>query len=265
MTKKDKVVDLRTRCGYQPDYAALARQRVLAARRALDLSAAEFASMLTPLVGWPVSADAVEGWETDSVPPAEVLVAASSAAANDRDGDPLNGGLLASTPPSFSAEALSGHWVTCFQFGSELARKQHIDIAEVSAETDRLMTISNHPPAPRSEGRAIPFRNDLEAQLANRHLIGHWKNSSDARYFGTFHLAILPGETVMAGYYTGFGSDVEVSTGPWKWVRLAADSLTNVDLANVKLRDPVDLGALVQNHSQYDAPLTLTAITEETE
>jgi hypothetical protein len=157
MTKKDKVVDLRTRCGYQPDYAALARQRVLAARRTLDLSAAEFALMLTPLVGWPVSADAVEGWETDSVPPAEVLVAASSAAGSIHDGDQRNGGLLASIPPSFSAEALSGHWVTCFQFGPEPARKQHIDIAQVSAESDRFMTISNHPPAPRSEGTCDPF------------------------------------------------------------------------------------------------------------
>lgn len=30
----------------------------------------------------------------------------------------------------------------------------------------------------------MPFRNTIEAQLANRHVIGNWKNTSDTRYFG---------------------------------------------------------------------------------
>lgn len=270
MTKTEKVVDLRTRSGYQPDFAALARQRILAARRALDLSPAAFASMLTPLVGWPVSAEAVEGWETDSIPPAEVLVAADSAAPGASPNghhvladEQAIGSILRLIPPSFSAEALSGYWVTSFQFGPGPTRKHHVDIAQISAESDRFMVISNHPPAPRSEGRASPFRNDLEAQLTNRHVVGHWKNSSDARYFGTFHLAVLSGETVMAGYYTGFGSDIEVSTGPWKWVRLGADSIAGVDLSKVRLRDPAELGTLIEDHSRYDSPLTLTDIEEE--
>jgi hypothetical protein len=271
MTKTDKVVDLRTRPGYQPDCAALARQRILAARRVLDLSAVAFAAMLTPLVGWPVSAEAVEGWETDSIPPGEVLVAADSAvsAASPDGHDQILGGersigsIVGLIPPSFSAEALCGHWVTSFQFGSGPDRKRHVDIAQISAVSDRFMTITNHPPTPRSEGRASPFRNDLEAQLANRHLVGHWKNSNDTRYFGTFHLAVLSGETVMAGYYTGFGSDIEVSTGTWKWVRLDADSIADVDLSKVGLRDPVELGALIEDHSQYDSPMTLTDIEED--
>lgn len=255
MTTTDKVVDLRTRPGFQPDCGALARRRIADARRALDLSTTAFASMLTPLVGWPVTADAVEGWETDSIPPGEVLVAADSAVP---DGQTV-GNILGLIPPSFSAEALSGYWVTCFQFGSEPTRKRHVDIAQISAESDRFMVISNHPPAPRSEGRASPFCNDLEARLTNRHVIGHWKNSNDTRYFGMFQLAVLPGETVMTGYYTGFGSDVEVSTGPWKWVRLAEDS---IDLPEVELRDPVELGELVERHSQYDPALTLADIQE---
>lgn len=267
MTRQEKVVDLRTRSGYQPDFAALARQRISTARHALDLSTSAFAAMLTPLVGWPISAEAVEGWETDSIPPGEVLVAASAASpegANQARGDgwPL-GSILDLIPPSFSAETLSGYWVTSFTFASGAAERRHVDVARISAESDRFMTISNQSPAPRSEGRANPFRNDLEAQLINRHLVGHWRNSSDARYFGTFHLAVMPGEAVMAGYYTGFGSDVEVSTGPWKWVRLDAGSIADVDLSNVCLQDPTELGALIEGHSQYDSPLTLTDIAQE--
>lgn len=173
------------------------------------------------------------------------------------------GSVLGSIPPSFSAETLGVYWVTSFQFGPETARKRHVDIAQISADTDRFMTISNYPPTPRSEGRSSPFRNILEAQLSNRHLVGHWKNSNDTRYFGTFHLAVLPGETVMAGYYTGFGSDVEVSTGPWKWVRIDEDSIADVDVSAVKLRDPEELGALIENHTQYDPALTLADIEQE--
>lgn len=262
MTKTGKVVDLISRPGYGPDFAALARQQIRAARRVAHLSAAEFAAVLTPLVGWPVSEAAVEGWETDAIPSGDVLVAASTVA-SDGSGVRLPGSLLGSVPHSLPVEALCGPWVTCFRFGPGPSRKAHVDIAQISAESDRLVRIANHPPTPRSEGRASPFRNDLEAQLANRHLVGQWRNSSDARYFGSFQLAVLPGETVMAGFYTGFGSDIEVSAGPWKWVRLDTDDVASVDLSKVRLRDPSALGALVESHSQYDAPLTLADIEEE--
>lgn len=264
------VVDLRTRSTHHPDFAALARRRLHAARSALDLSPAAFAELLTPLVGWPVSAGAVEVWETESVPPGEVLVAAGNVAASASPdgvpavaGDQSIGRIPALIPPSFSVEALAGWWVTSFQFHPGPTRKRHVDLAQISAETDRFVTITNHPPTPRSEGRASPFYNDLEAQLANRHLLGHWKNSNDTRYFGTFHLAVLPGETVMAGYYTGFASDVEVSTGPWKWVRIDEDSIADVDVSAVKLRDPVELGALIEDHTQYEPALTLADIEQE--
>jgi hypothetical protein len=259
MTKTGRVVDLRTRSGHRPDFAALARRRLLVARHTLDLSAAEFAAMLTPLVGWPVSAKAVEAWESNSVPPGDVLVAVGTVV--DGPTQPLN--VLSAVSPSFSAETLCGHWATCFRFGTGSDRKSHVDVAQIASDIGNLLAITNSQPMPRSEGRASPFRNDLDAQLTNRHLVGHWKNCNDTRYFGTFQLAVLPGETVMAGYYTGFGSDVEVSTGPWKWVRIAADSITGVDLAKVKLRDPVELGALIENHSQYDPALMLADIEQE--
>lgn len=265
MTAMSKVVDLRTRPAYQPDFAALARRRLSAARHALDLSTAEFAAVLTPLVGWPVTARAIEAWETRTVPPGDVFIALGTVTptGSDQIGDEqFIGGVLGRIPQSFAPEELCGHWVTCFRFGPGPARKSHVDVAQISMGPDRLMRITNHPPTPRSEGRELPFCNDIEAQLANRHVVGHWKNSSDSRYFGTFHLAVLPGETVMSGIYTGFGSDIEVSTGPWKWVRLDSESLAGADLSAVRLRDPTDLGERIETHSQYAAPLTLADITE---
>ena len=53
------VVDLRTRSTYRPDYAALARNRLAVARRSLGLDHSAFAALLTPLLGWPVTAEAV--------------------------------------------------------------------------------------------------------------------------------------------------------------------------------------------------------------
>jgi hypothetical protein len=85
------------------------------------------------------------------------------------------------------------------------------------------------------------------------------------RYFGAVQLAALPGENVLAGHYTGYASDIEVSHGRWTWVRLDPASLAGVDLGRVTLRDPQDLAELLDNYSQYDRPLSLTAIVEEPE
>jgi hypothetical protein len=92
--------------------------------------------------------------------------------------------------------------------------------------------------------------------------VGHWKNISDTRYFGSFQLAVLPGETVMDGYYTGFSSDIQVDAMRWKWVRIDPASLSNVDLQKVTINDPEMIHALLEN-SANDVPLDLTAIVEE--
>ena len=106
----------------------------------------------------------------------------------------------------------------------------------------------NHPPEPRSEGRGTPFRNEIDAALAGRHLIGEWRNTSDTRYYGTLQLAVLPGETVMEGYYTGVGSDIEVSP--------ASGSGSGSTPARSRCRGSpcgsrADLYDLVMAHSQY--------------
>ena len=84
-------------------------------------------------------------------------------------------------PPGFAAGVLSGHWVTCYRFPHGETELHHADLAHLTAE-DRYVRAVNHPPAPRTEGRdAAPFLNELEAELASRHLVGHWKNVSDTR------------------------------------------------------------------------------------
>lgn len=174
-----------------------------------------------------------------------------------------HGVLLGSVPHSFPVDALNGPWVTCYEFRPGGGTLQcHADIAHVAAVSDRQIRATNHPPAPRTEGRATPFRNEIEASLASRHLVGHWKNTSDTRYFGSIHLAILPGETVMEGYYTGVASDIAVSAGRWKWVRLEPESLSGTALPEVILREPSVLYDRVMKHSQNDAPLTLADIRE---
>lgn len=169
-------------------------------------------------------------------------------------------GLLASVPHCFSVDILGGFWVTCYQFNSSRGMQCHADITQLAPQSDRRVTAKNHPPDPRAQGQAS-FRNEIEAQLANRHLIGHWKNTSDTRYFGSVHLAVLPGETVMDGYYTGFSSDIQVDAMRWKWVRLDPTSLSGVDLQEVTLNDPDMIHALLEN-SPNDAPLDLAAIVE---
>jgi DNA-binding transcriptional regulator YhcF (GntR family) len=169
--------------------------------------------------------------------------------------------LLESVPHTFSADMLAGFWVTCYEFNSEGGIGRHADISRITPQSSRRVTAKNFPPDPRTQGHVPSFRNEIEAQLANRHLIGHWKNVSDTRYFGSIHLAVLPGETVMEGYYTGFSTDIKVDAMRWKWVRLDPVSLAGVDLSHVTLKDPGEIHELLAG-SAYDPPLTLAAVVE---
>jgi hypothetical protein len=63
----------------------------------------------------------------------------------------------------------------------------------------------------------------------------------------------------MDGYYTGFASDISVSMARWKWVRIDLP-----EVAGIALLDPALIYKLVIDHSQYDKPLTLADIGEET-
>lgn len=171
------------------------------------------------------------------------------------------GTILGSVPSSFQAETLGGYWVTVYEFkhgGQDDTPQHHADIAHITAQSERRIQAVNHPPEPRTEGRASPFRNQIEAELVSRHLIGQWRNTSDTRYFGAVHLAVLPGEITMVGYYTGFGSDIAVSVAHWKWVRLADGD----DFQGIALREPSAVYDLVMQHSQYDGPIALADVSE---
>jgi Domain of unknown function (DUF5919) len=70
------VVDLGSRPGFRPDMAALARAQVAAARESLGLTTAEFAAVLTPLLGWEPSPGVIANWESTATPPGDALIAA---------------------------------------------------------------------------------------------------------------------------------------------------------------------------------------------
>jgi hypothetical protein len=253
------VVSIRAHASYRPGYASVASGHVVAARQKLGLTHAEFADYLSDELGWPVYESAVKRWESSKAPPGDAVIACMGVT----HGDPgLPAPLLAAVPPAFPAAALAGYWVTTYQFTHAGKLHYHADIAHVTAESGSRIRVVNHPPEPRSEGRASAFRNEIAAALAGRHLIGEWQNLSDTRYCGSLQLAVLPGETVMEGYYTGVGSDVEVSTGAWKWVRLIPPPDT--DLAGITLRDPAGLYEMVMGHTQNDSPLTLAEVRGDT-
>lgn len=166
--------------------------------------------------------------------------------------------ILDAIPPGFPATLLAGYWLTAYRFSGT---SHHADVARITAVNGGHIRAVNHPPAPRTEGRAAPFENEIEARLAGRHLMGHWRNSSDTRYFGSVHLAVLPGETILDGYYTGFASDIEVSCEAWRWVRL---DTAGGNVTEVTLREPGELYALAVSRSAHDPLITLADIREDT-
>src|SRR5262249_19068177 len=170
--------------------------------------------------------------------------------------------VLATRPRLFPATRLAGPRVTRYRFTAGGAQMSHAEVVKITADSDRRLSVQNHAPTPRTDRHATPFRNQVEAEVANRHLIGYWKNVSDTRYFGGLHLAVSPGENVMQGYYSSFNSDILVGTGEWTWVRLDPTSLTGVDLAKVKLRAPGDVRATLAGRSAYAGPLPVNAVLE---
>ena len=208
-----------------------------------------------PPNNWAVRPESVRNWEGGANPPGDVLWISLAATGGVPSAD---AGLLDPVPHAFPASALAGPWVTAYQFGHAGTPHYHADVAHVAAEGDREIRAVNHPPDPRTQGRASPFRNEIEARLFGRHLIGTWRNVSDTRYYGSLHLAVLPGETVMDGHYTGLASDISVSVDHWRWVRLGPG-----DLTAVRLREPAAVYELVMSRTQDDPPLTAADIGED--
>ena len=257
---KAEVISIGARGTRHPDYSRLACAQISAARQKLSLDHAGFADLIGGMLGWDVMPETVAAWEDDVTPTGDVLLACTAAAGTALGDAPYAAPILAGVPPSFDPEELAGHWVTCYQFTHAGQPQYHADIAHVTVGPGNHIRAVNHPPEPRSEGRQRAFRNEIDAALAGRHLIGEWRNTSDTRYYGTLQLAVLPGEIVMEGWYSGVGSDIEVSASFWKWVRLDPGP---VPAPAVTLRDPHDLYDLVMSHSQYGTPLLLADVRGE--
>lgn len=168
--------------------------------------------------------------------------------------------LLSSVPHLFSVSGLGGHWVSSYQFTSGGATMCHSEVVQLTPESERRLRGRAHLLEPRTEGRDRPFRNEIDFELANRHLLGHWKNISDTRYFGTIHLAVLQDENVLEGHYTAFASDVSVASGPWKWVRINPETLKEADLSKMVLRAPAEIQRLLAAHKKHAGPLNLAEI-----
>jgi hypothetical protein len=72
------VTPLRSRPGYQPDCAALARNRLAIARTSAGMPLRDFAALLSQMTGREITGGNIETWETRATPPGDVLVAADA-------------------------------------------------------------------------------------------------------------------------------------------------------------------------------------------
>jgi len=167
-------------------------------------------------------------------------------------------GLLASIAPAVEAAELAGLWVTGYVFDGI---RRHVDLSTITV-ANNTVTARNYPPEPRAEAHASGFRNDIQAGLFGRHLIGRWRNVNDNYFYGSLHVAVLAGEAMLDGHYTGFLSDSEVVAERWRWVRVEVQSAEGVDLNTVVLGEPQRIYDAIVERSRFDGPIPLAQLTE---
>lgn len=154
--------------------------------------------------------------------------------------------------------ALAGLWVTGYVFEKS---RVHVDITTVTA-TEGGITTWNYPPQPRAEGYPSAHITTIDAQLVDRHLMGQWRNTNDAYYYGTVHLIVRPGEDLLDGLYTGFVTDSEILAAPWHWVRIDPASARNVDIDAVTLAEPRRIYETITGRTAFDGPITLDDVLD---
>ncbi len=170
---------------------------------------------------------------------------------------PPNSDLLAPVAAAVEPACLAGLWATCYLVDN----RHHVDLSTVTV-TNTAVAAKNYPPQSRIEGHASGYANDIEARLFGRHLIGQWRNVNDRYFYGSIHLAVLPGETVLDGYYTAVATDTEVATGRWRWVRVDPGSADGVDLNTVALGDPRRLHDVILGRTHFEGPIPLDQVTQ---
>jgi hypothetical protein len=178
-----------------------------------------------------------------------------------RDMSPImDADVLSSIAPALDPTLLTGLWVTCYRvrLGSGL---HHLDLSTITVTGSRV-TSRNYPPASRFEGHPCGHETDITAQLFARHLLGHFRNRNDSYFFGSLHLAALPGDNVLDGYYTGFLNDTAVVTEPWRWVRVEPQSATGIDLNTISLAEPSLVYDAVAARTGFEGPIPLQQVIE---
>lgn len=85
-----RVVRLGTHPRYAGQFKPLACGQVAAARTALGLTLPEFAALLESALGWVVMPEAAGRWETESVPPGDVVLFCQAFLADAHDGGPAS-------------------------------------------------------------------------------------------------------------------------------------------------------------------------------
>lgn len=167
------------------------------------------------------------------------------------------GDLLTGVRPGIEPTDLAGLWVTCYMVDG----LHHADLSQVDAAKGGI-TATNYPPSPRLEDRQRGYANDIEAEVFGRHIIGKWRNVNDRYFYGSIHLAVLPGETSMDGYYTAVLTDTEVTSERWRWARVEPGSAAGVDLTTVKLAEPTTIFQILSDRTRFDGPIPLAQVTE---
>lgn len=190
MVDPARVIDLRTRSTYTPDCATLARNRLALARQSLGLSASEFADMLTPMVGWPVTADAIESWETRLIPPGDVVVAVSAV-----------------TPATSGRAGVRSHKFIAAYIGADAAARLS-DGADASTGWLKRATIPAEHPSGTCELHLLPFGvalyhlvEDLDVATVASLAVWRYRSYRENLAWATDRLRELTGDdTVTASY-----------------------------------------------------------------
>lgn len=189
MTEPSTVIDLRTKTTYRPNCETLARNRILLARNSLGMSYSEFADLLTPVLGWPVSADAIEAWETTgSVPPGDVVIAVSTV-----------------TPVAVDRLGLRSHKFIATYVGESAARDL---VRNTPAGDDGHSAISVQYPSGNCDLHVWPHGvaifhlvEDLELRNVAHLAVWRYRSYEQNLNWATTHLRELTGDsTITAGY-----------------------------------------------------------------
>jgi hypothetical protein len=103
----NNLIDLRSRLDFRPDASTMARNRLASVRSHLGLSCEEFARALSPFIGWTPPPEAIDSWETVSVPPGDVIEAAGLLA-SEAPGDTGVPGLPSGNVAQLLSERFAG-------------------------------------------------------------------------------------------------------------------------------------------------------------